>query len=430
MLKLAKKSIRNIMNASVEQEDSKKEQDLSKMKRNALILLGFAVVLFVVANVYRIDWLKAFSEAAMVGGIADWFAVVALFRHPLGIPIPHTALIPSNKDKIGENLGNFVSDEFLTREKLEVKIDQFNVAVKASDWLIDEKNANIVANLIVENVIPGLLKTIDDTEVQHFIQTQFKGKLSKLNFAEWIAVGFESLAKSEKQEELVTNVLKTLIVELESNKHVIEEKVKSSTPFLSFGLADKKITEGIFNGLYNFLEQASHQDSTIRKKVNNYVMDFIAELRDSPEMQQKVNDLVLGFANKKEVQDYISGIWLEIKTAIANDLDQKEESTIKKSIANMIQSFGRGIQADQLMMDKINNFIKNDVLSVLINNKKMIGELISSTVKSWDTDEVSKKLELEIGGDLQYIRINGTLVGGLVGLIIYAVELVLHNFVL
>jgi uncharacterized membrane-anchored protein YjiN (DUF445 family) len=339
-------------------------------------------------------------------------------------------LIPSNKDKIGENLGNFVSDEFLTREKLEMKIEQFNVAVKASDWLIDEKNANTVANLIVENVIPGLLKTIDDTEVQHFIQNQFSGKLSKLNFAEWIALGLESLAKSDKQEELVTNVLKTLIIELQNNKHIIEEKVKSSTPFLSFGLADKKIAEGVFNGLYDFLEQASHQDSAIRKKVNNYVMDYITELKESPELQQKVNDLVLGFANKKEVQDYISGIWLEIKMAVTNDLDQKEESTIKKSIANMIQSFGRGIQADSLMMDKINNFIKNDVLSVLINNKKMIGDLISSTVKSWDTDEVSKKLELEIGGDLQYIRINGTLVGGLVGLIIYAVELVLHNFIM
>ena len=418
------------MNTSIEQDDSRKEQELSKMKRNAFILLGFAVVLFVVANVYKIEWMKAFSEAAMVGGIADWFAVVALFRHPLGIPIPHTALIPSNKDKIGENLGNFVSDEFLTREKLETKIEQFNVAVKASDWLIDEKNANTVAGLIVENVIPGVLKTIDDDEVKHFIQNQFSGKLSKINFGEWIALGLESLAKSDKQEELVTNVLKTLIAELQNNKHVIEEKVKSSTPFFSFGLADKKIAAGVFNGLYDFLEQASHQDSAIRKRVNDYVMNFITELRDSAEMQQKVNDLVLGFAKKEEVQDYINGIWIEIKTAIANDLALKEESSIKKSIANMIQSFGRGIQNDQLMIDKINNFIKNDVLSVLINNKKMIGDLISSTVKSWDTDEVSKKLELEIGSDLQYIRINGTLVGGLVGLLIYAVESLMNGFIL
>lgn len=413
------------MNTTVEQENSKKERELIQMKKIALILLGVAVVLFVFSNIYEIPWLKAFSEAAMVGGIADWFAVVALFRHPLGIPIPHTALIPSNKDKIGENLGSFVSDEFLTREKLEVKIEQFNVAVKASDWLIDEKNADLVATLVVDNVIPRVLKTIDDDEVKKFIQTQFSSKLSKLNFGEWLALGLESLAKSEKQEELVTNVLKTLIVELENNKHLIEQKVKSSTPFLSFGLADKKIATGVFNGLYDFLEQASQQDSEIRKKVNDYVIQFITELRDSAEMQQKVSNLVVSFTNKKEVQDYINGIWLEIKTAIDVDLALKEESSIKKSLANMIQGFGRGIQNDPVLMAKINDFVKNDVLSVLINNKKMIGDLISSTVKSWDTDEVAKKLELEIGGDLQFIRINGTLVGGFVGLLIYGFDCLL-----
>jgi len=414
---------------SMEDSTNLKKQNLTQMKRVALAVLALAIICFLAAHYYKIGWLKALSEAAMVGGIADWFAVVALFRHPLGIPIPHTALIPSNKDKIGENLGSFVSDEFLTREKLEVKIENFNVAVKASDWLMAEKNADLVAGLIADNVIPRVLKTIDDQEVQHFIQTQFASKLSKVNFGEWIALGLESLAKSKKQEVLVTNVLKTLIVELENNKHLIEERVKNSTPFLSFGLADKKITEGIFNGLYDFLEQASQQDSIIREKVNGYVTRFISELRDSPEMQQKVNDLVIGFAGKKEVQDYISGIWLEIKNAIDNDLMLKDESSIKKSIAGMIQSFGRGIQNDDVLMAKINDFVKNDVLSVLINNKKMIGDLISSTVKSWDTDEVSKKLELEIGGDLQFIRINGTLVGGLVGLLIYAFDCLLHYFI-
>jgi len=418
------------MDATIEKENKNKRQELSKMKSFALLFLGIAVVLFVCAIYFKIGWLKAFSEAAMVGGIADWFAVVALFRHPLGIPIPHTALIPSNKDKIGVNLGDFVSGEFLTREKLEVKVEQFNFATKASDWLIDSKNANQVAQLMVENIVPGILKTIDDNDVKEFIQFQFKEKLGKMNFGEWIAVGLESLSSSGKQEQLVTNVLKMLIVELENNKHFIEEKVKSSTPFFSFGLADKKITEGVFNGLYGFLEQASQENSNIRIKIDVYVKDFIAELKDSPEMQQKVNDLVLAFTIKPEVQDYISDIWLEIKTAIANDLDRKEESSIKKSIASMIQSFGKGIKEDQVMVEKINNFIKYDLLDVLINNKKMIGDLISSTVKSWDTYEVSNKLELEIGSDLQYIRINGTLVGGLVGLLIYAIEGLLHSFVL
>lgn len=418
------------MNPTIDQENRNKEKLLIKMKSSALVLLGIAVVLFIVAIVYNIGWLKSFSEAAMVGGIADWFAVVALFRHPLGIPIPHTALIPSNKDKIGVNLGNFVSDEFLIREKLEVKIDHFDFATKASDWLMNSKNASTVANLVIENVIPGVLKTIDDEDIQHFMHTKLSEKLSEMNFGEWFAIGLESLAKSKKQEQLVTNVLKTLIEELQNNKHVIEEKVKNSTPFLSLGLLDKKITKSIFNGLYEFLEQASHPDSAIRNKIDLYIINFITELKNSPEMQKKVNDLVLGFANKKEVQDYINGIWFEIKEAILNDLALKEESTIKNKIANMIQSFGKEIREDQLMLDKINNFIKNDVLSVLINNKKLIGDLISSTVKSWDTVEVSKKLELEIGSDLQYIRINGTLVGGMVGLLIYAVDNLLQSYIL
>ena len=418
------------MNITLDQENKNKAQELNKMKSFALLFLGIAVVLFVCAVYFKIGWLKAFSEAAMVGGIADWFAVVALFRHPLGIPIPHTALIPSNKDKIGINLGNFVSDEFLTREKLEVKVEQFNFASKASDWLVDSKNANQVAKLMIENIVPGILKTIDDNDVKDFIQFQFKEKLSKMNFGEWIAVGLESLSSSGKQEQLVTNVLKMLIAELQNNKHFIEEKVKSSTPFFSFGLVDRKITEGVFNGLYEFLEQASHENSNIRIKIDVYVKDFISELNDSLEMQQKVNDLVLAFTTKPEVQDYISEIWLEIKTAIASDLDKNEESSIKKNVANMIQSFGKGIKEDQVMVDKINTFIKYDLLDVLINNKKMIGDLISSTVKSWDTDEVSKKLELEIGSDLQYIRINGTVVGGFAGLLIYAVEGLLHSFVL
>jgi uncharacterized membrane-anchored protein YjiN (DUF445 family) len=418
------------MNLTVDQENKDKERGLINMKRNALILLGIAVILFGIALFFDIGILKAFSEAAMVGGIADWFAVVALFRHPLGIPIPHTALIPKNKDSIGVNLGNFVSEEFLTREKLEVKLEQFNFATKASDWLSEKENATKVANLIVVNLIPGILKTINDDDVKRFIHFQFKEKLGAINFGEWIAIGLEPLNKSGLQEQLFTSVLEILCNELVIHKDLIHEKVKNSTPFLTFGLADNRISEGIFNGLYEFLNDAKQPDSAIREKLNHYIHDFLDKLKNSEEMKSKVNNLIIGFTNKKEVQDYINGIWEEIKQSITNDLAKHDESTIKISLTNMIQGFGEGIKEDHLMIDKINNFIKNDLLEVVLNNKKMIGDLISSTVKSWNTDEVSKKLELEIGEDLQYIRINGTLVGGLVGLFIYSIEWVYLHYVL
>ena len=306
-----------------------KKANLKKMKNVALSVLGIAVICFFVAHHYKIGWLKAISEAAMVGGIADWFAVVALFRHPLGIPIPHTALIPNNKDAIGQNLGSFVSDEFLIKEKLEVKLDEFDFATKATNWLKEEKNAAIIASLVVENVIPGVLKTIDDADVKKIIQQQFEIKMQQLNFGEWIAMGLESLSKSDKQTQLITNVLTVLAAELEANKMEINEKVKKSTPWYTLGVADKKIAEGVFNGLYEFLNIAKEPDSSIRQKINFYVLNFIEELKSSPEMQQKISSLIIEFTQKEEVRDYIGSIWLELKNAVIADLEKGEESKIK-----------------------------------------------------------------------------------------------------
>lgn len=410
-------------------QDIVKVKALQKMKRNALALLGFAVLLFIIAIYFKIPMLQAFSEAAMVGGIADWFAVVALFRHPLGIPIWHTAIISTKKNEIGENLGNFVSEEFLNREKLEIKLEEFNFATKASEWLSQDENANKIASLVAVNIIPGVLKAIKDEDVKRFIQVQFKEKLEAVNFGDWVALALEPLQKGTVKDELLTNVLNVMSVELSNNKDLIRKKVKKATPFLSFGLADKSITEGVFNGLADFLNEAKHPGSAIRIKIDQYVYDFLDKVKNSEEMRVKINNMILSFVGKKEVQDYINGIWDEIKLSISNDLKKGEKSSIKQNISGLIQGFGNGLKEDTIMLDKINNFIKNDLLAVLLNNKKVIGDLISSTVKSWDGKEVSEKLELEIGKDLQYIRINGTLVGGLIGLVIYAVEWTYHYFV-
>lgn len=409
-------------------QDISKVKALRKMKRNALALLGVAVLLFIIAIYFKIPMLQAFSEAAMVGGIADWFAVVALFRHPLGIPIWHTAIIPTKKNEIGENLGNFVSEEFLNREKLEIKLEEFNFATKASDWLSQEENANKIASLVVVNIIPGILKTIKDEDVKRFIQVQFAEKLQSINFGNWVALALEPLQKGNVKDQLLTNLLEVMSGELSNNKDLIRKKVKESTPFLSFGLADKSISEGIFNGLQEFLDEAKNPESDIRVKIDEYVYNFLDKVKNSEEMRVKINNMILDFAGKKEVQDYINGIWDEIKLSITNDLEKGDESSIKNNISGLIQSFGNGLKEDAVMIDKINNFIKNDLLSVLLNNKKVIGDLISSTVKSWDGKEVSEKLELEIGKDLQYIRINGTLVGGLIGIVIYSVEWMYHYF--
>ncbi|MXO03904.1 DUF445 domain-containing protein [Flavobacterium sp. HBTb2-11-1] len=410
--------------------DIAKVKALKKMKRNALGLLGVAVLLFIIAIYFKIPMLQAFSEAAMVGGIADWFAVVALFRHPMGIPIWHTAIIPTKKNEIGENLGNFVSEEFLDREKLEIKLDEFNFATKASDWLSKEENANKIANAVAVNVIPGILRTIKDEDVRRFIQVQFAAKIEGINFGDWVALALEPLQKGNLKNQMLTNLLEVMSTELTANKDLIRHKVKASTPFLSFGLADKSITEGVFNGLQDFLNEAKKPESAVHLKIDEYIFNFLEKVKNSEEMRVKINDMILSFVGKKEVQDYINSIWDEIKLSITNDLNKGDDSSIKNNIAALIQTFGNGIKEDPIMIDKINSFIKNDLLSMLLNNKKVIGDLISSTVKSWDGKEVSEKLELEIGKDLQYIRINGTLVGGFIGLVIYGVEQLYHLIIM
>lgn len=406
-------------------DNSLKHSELSKMKLIALSLLLFMVLLFIVSHILETAWLKAFSEAAVIGGLADWFAVVALFRHPMGLPIPHTALIPKNKNKIGKNLGVFVSEEFLTREKLEPKVEEFNVAEKTSKWLSEKQNAEKVSNLIVEDVIPGILNVVNDDDVKRFIQLQFKGKLESINFGEWLGTGLDTLTKDGRHQQLFTAILEKLHEELDSYKSHIHSSVSDETPWWSFGLADEKIANGIISGLDSFLRDAKQPSSNVRKKVDKYIYDFIQQLKASPEMQENINNFISKLANNKDIQDYINGIWDEIKAWILKDLSRKEESKIKNGLTSMFQNLGHGLSQDKNLKDKINNFIKNNLLSKLIEKRTVIGDFIASSVEGWDTNEVAQKLELEIGKDLQFIRLNGTLVGGMIGIVLYYFSLII-----
>lgn len=190
-----------------------KNQELKRMKRIASAVLALAFVGYVIGMYFHIGVLKAFSEAAMVGGLADWFAVVALFRRPMGLPIPHTALIPNNKDSIGENLGQFVAGEFLTRERLEPKINEFDFAEKGSHWLAERSNALKISDLIVKDVIPGILNVVNDDDVKHFIHAQFKNKLESINFGELLGSGLDTLTKDGRHQELFTTILEKLHAE-------------------------------------------------------------------------------------------------------------------------------------------------------------------------------------------------------------------------
>lgn len=404
-----------------------KNNELRRMKTFALAMLVLALVGFVTGAYFHIGTLKAFSEAAMVGGLADWFAVVALFRRPMGLPIPHTALIPNNKDSIGENLGQFVAGEFLTRERLEPKINEFDFAEKASHWLAEKSNAHKVSNLIVKDIIPGILNVVNDDDVKRFIHEQFKNKLQSINFGEWLGVGLDTLTKDGRHQELFTTILEKLHAEFHYYADHIHTRVSEKTPWWTFSIADKSIANGIIDGIDAFLSDAKLPSSDVRKKVDNYIVEMVEKLKLSPEMQNNINNFIYKLSHNHEVNEYINSIWNEIKIWIFNDLSRKEESKIKNSLTNMFQNLGNGLNQDEQLKNKINNVIKTTAIDKLIEYKGAISHFMASTVKSWDSKEVAEKLELEIGKDLQYIRINGAIVGGSVGLLIYFIFEIFDN---
>lgn len=403
----------------------KKIKELHQMKILALVILAFAFIGYLAGTYFHIGALKAFCEAAMIGGLADWFAVVALFRHPMGIPIPHTALIPNNKDKIGENLGQFVAEEFLTRERLEPKINEFDFAEKGSSWLSERSNANSISILIVNDVIPGILNVINDEDVKQFIHKQFHHKLQSINFGEWLGAGLDTLTKDGRHQELFTTILEKLHAEFHNYADHIHTRVSEETPWWTLGLADKKLANGIINGIDEFLREAKRPSSDVRKKVDYYIIEMVEKLKSSPEMQENINDFIYKLSHNHEINSYINSIWTEIKVWISNDLSRNEESRIRNAITNMFQSLGMGLNQDIELKNKINKTVKSIIVNKLVEYKGGISHFIASTVKSWDTNEVSNKLELEIGKDLQYIRLNGTLVGGLIGILLFYISKIL-----
>ena len=396
-----------------------KNKELQRMKLIALAILALAFVGYVVGMYFHIGALKAFSEAAIVGGLADWFAVVALFRRPMGLPIPHTALIPNNKDRIGENLGQFVAGEFLTHERLEPKINEFDFAEKGSHWLAEKSNALKISDLIVKDVIPGILNVVNDEDVKRFVHEQFKNKLESINFGELLGGGLDTLTKDGRHQELFTTILEKLHAEFHDYTNDIHTRVSAKTPSFTPSFINENIANGIINGIDEFLRDAKRPDSDVRKKVDHYIVDMVENIKTSPDMQNHINDIIYKISHDQKVNEYINSIWNEIKTWILNDLSRKEESKIKNSLANMFQNFGSKLNQDDALKNKINGFLKSTILEKLIEYKGVISHFIASTVKSWDSKEVAEKLELEIGKDLQFIRLNGTLVGGFIGILLF-----------
>ena len=402
-----------------------KELRLRRMKRIPLLLLFLMAILFAYTLNHPAPWaawLHAFSEAGMVGALADWFAVVALFRHPLGIPIPHTAIIPNRKNDLGESLSNFVAENFLEPGVVRKKLQSVNLAEFVVTWLKSKKGRRSVEDLVV-TILRWVLGALHEVRVRRFLSRLSSKQLANVNLAPLLGNTIEWLVKGQRHQEILTQVLRYTIVVLHENRNAIRARVQQESPWWVPGFVDdrimKKMLERVETRLFEMTLDPDHKQ---REQFNVWVQKLAHDLQNSPQHRRWGEDFKQQLLDNDELQDYLYGLWRELARGIEEDIDNPD-SSIKQQVGDWLHNIAEELDDDPEMQAWINTWLTEAITMVVARNSAQISSLISDTVQSWDGDDTSRRVELAIGRDLQFIRINGTLVGGLVGLVIHAVKL-------
>ncbi|MBO9618206.1 MAG: DUF445 domain-containing protein [Niabella sp.] len=386
----------------------------------ALVFTG-CVYLLKTSTAPWIGYVKAFAEAAMVGALADWFAVTALFHHPMGIPIPHTNLIESRKKSIGANLGNFVVDNFLNATTLRPYIDKLQVSAFIAGWLEKESNVTLLVSEATR-LIKQMAATADDTIVTDFIAKRAGALINDIKLNEVVANGLQLIIARGDQERVLNFIVNKVKQYVVNNEDLVKKKVKQESHFLIPGFVNNYIAEKLTAGIAKYLDEIEKDPAhKIRADVNKQLEVFAVALKTNPKWETELAALKEQLLPPDKVKTYAASIWKSAQTGIINDLSA-EQSALKNYFTRSVRDLARNLQQDEALRNRIDRWIRYNAYAYILRNTKQAGMLISNTVGNWEGKELSSKLELEVGKDLQFIRINGTLVGGLVGLVIYALS--------
>ena len=407
--------------------DEEKKIQLRNYKMFATGLFVLMAVIFVVMTILEkknpahwIGYIRAFSEAAMVGALADWFAVTALFHYPLGIRIPHTNLIENSKERIGDNLGNFVVENFLSPQNIRPYIQKLKISNFVGDWLSKERNQE---NLMKElsNIVLDILNKLDDTEVVNFIGKKAKEMTDDVKINEIIGNGLDYVLDKNDHQRFITNLSKQIKDYVLNNQKMVKERVKSESFFLIPKFVDDGIAEKITKGLSNYFEEVElDENHSLRAEITQKLYEFSKEIQNEEKWVEEFRTIKNDFLKEEKIQQYSTDIWNSIKKSLSKELEE-EQSALKNYLRKNLTELSENLKTDEVFQNKIDHWIRVTAYKYILKNTHQFGALISSTVGNWEGKELSEKLELEVGKDLQFIRVNGTIVGGFVGLIIYTV---------
>jgi len=395
-----------------------------RLKRNralasGLLLASGAILIgthLIATPGFSILLLRAASEAGIVGGLADWFAVTALFRRPLGLPIPHTAIIPNNKDRIAEALGRFVERNFLTEETVLKKLRSADAARRFTAWLAAPETAAAIADSMVK-ALPYIVRSLQDSDLQRFAQQTLGEQLRQADIASLLARAIQIFAETGEAEILLANVIAIGASWLKAHKSQIDELVRERTPWWVPRTIDRRIAAAIVDGVIDLLAELRDPKSEARRKFKAALAALVDDLLNSPEQRAEIDASKNRILNSSEFQDWLAAIWRELSRTVLDDLAQRDSKT-RTAIARATIVLGGALAADEAMQAQIELLLER-VAVYLVSWRSEIGLFISEVVKSWDTQVLTERLELVVGSDLQYIRMNGTIVGAIAGCLIF-----------
>lgn len=408
--------------------EPRKQARLARMRTTATALLATMVGLLIVSIIFQRDypalaWLRAFAEAGTVGAIADWYAVVALFRHPFGIRVPHTGIIARNQERIASNLGSFVEQNLLTPEIVVDKLRGQNTAAAVAAWLARPDNSRIVAGSVAES-IPALLRSFDDKEVVRFFERSVVPQLRTLDVSRLAGSILTILTEGNRHQPLLDHGLQALEGWLVANLDMVKSKFGEAsryTPALVDTYIVNKFVEGIVALLHEIVANPDHE---LRRQFDAAMRDLIHELETSDDYRRMGKAWMRDCIRYLRREDYYRILWERVRTRLSADIGGKQ-SLIRDTMAAALASVGKSVAEDPGIQQRLNAWWLDLVRTVMIRHGRKISALITEVVRSWNAEEVSRKIEAEIGPDLQYIRINGTFVGGSVGVLLHAGALLL-----
>jgi len=409
-------------------DEAERQRRLDHMKRRATGLLVLAALIYVLTRALesRYGWLgyiRAMAEAAMIGGLADWFAVTALFRHPLGIPIPHTAIIPARKDRVARTLGAFVQHNFLTREVIEARLANLRIGERLATWIAEPENARTIARQAAKALSAGA-HVLRDEDVQTLIDRSIEEGIRKARIAPIAGRLLSVVTQENRHQELLDEALVLVARTVEQNHDLIRERVERESPWWVPTAVDRKIFLKIVTSIERaVVEIRDDPEHPLRARFDQALRTFIENLQYSQATSERAEELKNEFLDADSVRRFSASIWIDAKAALlryaeSTDVQPKEGAAMERALT----AFGEAVLADPVLVRKVDDFVTDVAVFLVERYQQDIAGLITHTVQNWDADVTSRRIELAIGRDLQFIRINGTLVGALAGLLIYTIS--------